>query len=148
MMTITQAVTRSFAVVFIVGSLAAAVPVLAQDKGENGLDSRISELHQKLQISADQEKKWQEVAKVMRHNAEASRSLVIERRKDEATMTAVADLNAYADIAEAHAKHVRKLAHVFADLYNSMSDDQKKVADQVFHEHKQKGAEQSPAPAQ
>jgi hypothetical protein len=73
---------------------------------------------------------------------------VQDRRKNEATISAEADLNAYADIAELHAKHVRKLAKVFASLYDSMTPDQKKVADQVFHEHKQKAADQAAAPAQ
>ena len=89
----------------------------------------------------DQEKKWDAVAKVMRSNAESSRAQVMEKRKDEATMTAVADLNAYADIAEAHAKHVRKLAKVFAELYDTMTPDQKKTADEVFREHKRKSSE-------
>ena len=143
----TQAVTRSLALALVAGSLVAGVPALAQNAEGNGLETRIKELHQKLQISPDQETKWKTVVKVMHDNAEASNALVVERRKDEDTMTAEADLNAYADIAEAHAKHVRKLAKVFAALYDSMTPDQKKVADQVFHEHKQKAADQSAAPA-
>ena len=109
-------------------SLAAADP----------LEGRITELHQKLNITADQEKLWKAVAETMRGNAEASRKLVGERRANEATMTAADDLHAYADIAEAHAKHVRKLAKAFDALYAAMSDDQKKVADQVFRDHKGK----------
>lgn len=144
----TQAVTRSLAVALVAGSFVAGVPALAQNAGGNGLEARINELHQKLQISPDQETKWKNVVKVMHDNAETSNALVIDRRKNEATMTAEADLDAYADIAEAHAKHVRKLAKVFASLYDSMTPDQKKVADQVFHEHKQKAADQSAAPAQ
>jgi hypothetical protein len=146
-MTITQAVTRSLAVALVAGSLAAGVPALAQKAEGNGLETKINELHQKLQITPDQETKWQNVVKVMHDNAESSRSQVLERRKEEATMTAEADLNAYADLVELHAKHVRKLAKVFASLYDSMTPDQKKVADQVFREHKQKAADQAAAPA-
>lgn len=147
MMTITQAVTRSLAVALVAGSLAAGVPALAQTTEGNALETRINELHQKLQIKPDQETKWQNVVKVMHDNAEGSRSMVQERRKDAATKTAEADLNAYADLAELHAKHVRRLAQVFASLYDSMSPDQKKVADDVFREHKQKAADQAAAPA-
>ena len=136
--------TRTLSAVLVAASLT-AVPAFAQAPAgsgrNNGLETRISELHQKLQITPEQEAKWKAVAKVMHSNAEASRALVEEKRKDEATMSAVADLNAYADIAEAHAKHVRKLAKVFAELYDTMSDDQKKVADQVFQEHKRKASE-------
>lgn len=164
MMTITQTVTRLAPALLVVAGLT-AVPALAQTpppatapaagpammqqaapKHENALESRISSLHDQLKITADQEKKWQAVAKIMRTNAEASHALVTEKRKDEANLTAVADLNAYADIAEAHAKHVRKLAKVFSELYDSMSDDQKKVADDVFRQHKQKSSAE-PAPA-
>lgn len=177
MMTITQTATRTAAALFVVVGMA-AVPALAQttpppaappaaapatpspgpammqaapkhEGHENALESRINGLHEQLKITAEQEKKWQAVAKVMRSNAEASHSLVMEKRKDEASLTAVADLNAYADIAEAHAKHVRKLAKVFAELYDGMSADQKKVADDVFREHKQKSsAEPNPAAGQ
>ena len=166
MMTITQTVTRTAAALFVVVGMT-AVPALAQTtppattpagpammqqaapKHENALESRISSLHDQLKITADQEKKWQAVTKVMRSNAEASHALVMEKRKDEASLTAVADLNAYADIEEAHAKHVRKLAKVFAELYDSMNADQKKVADDVFREHKQKSSvESNPASGQ
>ncbi len=142
--------TRTLSILLVAASLA-AVPALAQGPAmsgkNNGLDTRISDLHQQLQITPDQEKKWQAVVKVMRSNAEASRSLVEEKRKDAASMTAVADLNAYADIAEAHAKHTRKLAKVFSELYDSMNADQKKAADDVFREHHKKSEEDMSQPA-
>jgi hypothetical protein len=130
----------------------AAVPAFAQAPAgggghNNGLETRISDLHQKLQITPEQEKKWQAVAKEMKDGAEASRALVQEKRKDEATLTAAADLTAYADIAEAHAKHARKMAKLFAALYSDMNDDQKKVADEVFREHKRKANEEANQPS-
>lgn len=143
-------VTRTLSAILVAASLAQVGPAFAQAPAagghNNGLETRISELHTKLQITPEQEPKWKAVAKVMHANAEASRALVEEKRKDEANMTAVADLNAYADIAEAHAKHVRKLAKVFAELYDTMSPDQKKVADQVFQEHKRKANEEHAEP--
>ena len=147
-MTITQTLTRTASALFVIAGLA-ALPAPAQEPApgaamqgpamaarQNGLDTRISELHQELQITPAQEKKWAAVAKVMRGNAEASRSLVMEKRRDEANLTAVADLNAYAEIAEAHARHTRKLAKVFSELYDSMDPDQKKAADEAFRRHK------------
>jgi protein CpxP len=126
------------------------VPALAQAPAgaghNNGLETRISDLHQKLQITPAQEKKWASVAKVMQENAEAGRKIVEEKRQDAETKTAVADLNAYADIAELHAKNTRKLAKVFATLYDSMSPDQKKAADAVFLEHRHKSDEEQAAP--
>jgi hypothetical protein len=141
---------RTLSVLLVAASLA-ATPALAQAPAgagrNNGLETRISDLHSQLQITPEQESKWQAVAKVMHANAEASRKAVEEKRKDEANLTAVADLNAYAEIAELHAKHVRKLAKVFADLYDAMSPDQKKIADQVFSEHKRKANEETAAPS-
>lgn len=143
-------VTRTLSVLLVAASLAAG-PAFAQAPASgghnNGLETRISELHSKLQITPEQEKKWQDVAKVMHANAEKSREAVEEKRKDEANLTAVADLNAYADIAELHAKNVRKLAKVFAGLYDSMSPDQKKIADGVFAEHKRKANEETAQPS-
>ncbi len=149
MMTITQTVTRTATALLIMASLA-SVPAFAQEAmagKSGGLETRISTLHEQLKITPDQEKKWDAVAKTMRHDSEESRKLVVEKRKDEATLTAVADLNAYAEIAEAHAKHAKHLAKAFSALYDSMSDDQKKVADEVFRKHKRDSAEQPPAAA-
>ena len=47
-------------------------------------------------------------------------------------MTAVDDLKSYGEIADAHANGIKKLTPVFADLYASMSDAQKKEADTLF----------------
>ena len=150
MMTITQTVTRTASALLVIASLA-AVPAFAQDAAAGksaGLETRISSLHEQLKITPDQEKKWDAVAKTMRHDSEESRKLVEEKRKEEASLTAVADLNAYADIAEAHAKHAKHLAKAFSSLYDAMSDDQKKVADEVFRKHKRDSAEQpAPSPA-
>jgi len=146
----THIVTRTLSVLLVAASLA-AMPAFAQAPAgagrNNGLETRISDLHSQLQITPEQESKWQAVAKVMHANAQASRKAVEEKRKDEANLTAVADLNAYAEIAELHAKHVRKLAKVFADLYDAMTPDQKKIADQVFAEHKRKANEETAAPS-
>ena len=143
-------ITRTLSALLVAASLT-SIPAFAQAPAggghNNGLETRISELHDTLQITPQQETQWKAVAKVMHDNAEASRKLVEEKRKDVATLTAVADLNAYADIAEAHARHTRKLAKVFAELYGSMSPDQQKAADEVFREHKRKSEEDQAQPS-
>jgi len=130
-------VTRTAFAILVAAGVAAG-PAFAQQPagGNNGLENRISTLHDQMHITPAQEPKWQAVAKVMRDNAEASRSLVMQKRKNESSLTAVADLDAYAEIAEAHAKHVRRLAKVFGEFYATLSDDQKKAADELFREHK------------
>jgi hypothetical protein len=60
----------------------------------------------------------------------------VDHAKD---LSAVDDLKSYGEITDAHANGIKKLTPVFADLYASMSDVQKKEADNLFrngdHKH-------------
>jgi hypothetical protein len=47
-------------------------------------------------------------------------------------MTAVEDLKAYGEITDVHAEGIKKFVSAFEPLYNSMSDAQKKNADNIF----------------
>lgn len=131
------------------GSLAFAAPVLAADASPapaakaakpavDPVEARIAKLHQQLQITAGQEELFNGLAQVMRDNRTAHDSLVIEKKKAEKTQTALDDLQAYALIAQAHADGVKKLATAFEALYGSLSDVQKKAADDAFRQHKQR----------
>ena len=131
------------------GSLAFAAPVLAADASPapaakaakpavDPVEARITKLHQQLQITASQEDLFNGLAQVMRDNRTEHDSLVIEKKKAEQTQTALDDLQAYAQIAQAHADGVKKLATAFEALYNSLSDVQKKAADDAFRQHKQR----------
>ena len=71
----------------------------------------------------------------MRENAEQITALVKARAEKAKTMTAIDDLNSYAEIAGAHEDGTKKLIPVFITLYDSMSDVQKKAADAEFREH-------------
>jgi hypothetical protein len=108
----------------------------AAPKHVDPLEARIVELRDKLQVTDTQEKEWKSLVKVMHENASNSRELVLAKRQNEETMTAVDDLRAYAEVAEEHAKGVKHLAKAFEALYAVMSDDQKKVADDFFRQHK------------
>jgi Spy/CpxP family protein refolding chaperone len=100
------------------------------------VEMRIKELHDKLQITDAQSAQWNEVAQTMRDNAKAHRQIIEDAQKTEKTMTAVDDLKIYAQLAEAHAEGVKKLADQFEALYGQLSDAQKKVADDAFREHR------------
>ncbi len=99
------------------------------------VDTRITELHTKLGITADQESKWKDVTDVMHENAATMRPLIEARKAKGESMTAVDDLESYAKIADAHADGAKKFASVFKPLYDSMSDAQKKTADTMFRKH-------------
>ncbi|MFM0504589.1 Spy/CpxP family protein refolding chaperone [Paraburkholderia caffeinilytica] len=96
------------------------------------VDTRIDNLHTRLQITADQESLWQPVAQAMRDNASAMDSLRQSRTANASNMSAVDDLRSYGQVVDAHADGVRKLTSVFETLYNSMSDTQKHNADLIF----------------
>ncbi|OZI34533.1 hypothetical protein CAL29_13610 [Bordetella genomosp. 10] len=97
------------------------------------VEKHIKSLHDQLKITAAQESQWDAVAQTMRDNADQIDALV-EKRNANTSMTALDDLNSYADMTQANSDGVKKLAAVFAPLYNSMSDEQKKNADKVFGE--------------
>jgi hypothetical protein len=100
------------------------------------VEARIKDLHDKLQITDAQSAQWNDVAQAMRDNAKTHEEMIKEMRKNEKTMSAADDLNAYAKLAQAHADGVQKLAAAFNTLYGQMSPAQKKAADAVFREHR------------
>jgi hypothetical protein len=139
-------------------ALTAALPAIAQSTadraptqlaavdgnhaGRNSVDrveQRITDLHNKLHITADQEAQWSKVAQVMRDNATAIRARVDERSTNLKTMTAVDDLKSYGLLADAHADGLKRLIPTFETLYASMTPDQQKDADRVFGERQRHG---------
>lgn len=96
------------------------------------VESRIKQLHRELHITPTQEAAWNNVAEVMRENAQTIEPLVHERFANGATMTAIDDLQSYSAITDAHAEGLKKFIVAFQPLYDSMSDSQKKNADALF----------------
>ena len=96
------------------------------------IDKHIKDLHAKLKITPAEESQWDQVAQTMRENAADLDSAISKREMLAARGSAVEDLNAYADIVQVHADAIKKLSTAFSALYDTMPDDQKKVADEVF----------------
>jgi hypothetical protein len=113
----------------------AASPAKMDKESAERVEAQIKHLHEKLQITPAQEGMWSNVAQVMRDNADKLTSLAIARSENAKTMTAVDDLKSYAAITEAHEAGMEKLLPVFTTLYDSMSDVQKKAADEEFRHH-------------
>lgn len=99
---------------------------------ENRVEQRIKLLHKELRITADEQPQWDAVAQAMREDAERVGTLIRERRERAATMNAVDDMRTYQAIAEAHAMALAKITSAFKALYEVMSPEQRKIADQVF----------------
>src|ERR1700736_3427448 len=101
-------------------------------KRDAAVEKHIKDLHATLKITPAEESQWNEVAQTMRENAKELDRAIDKREAKGTGATAIDDLNAYADIAQAHANNVKKLASAFSRLYSAMSDDQKKAADEAF----------------
>jgi hypothetical protein len=109
------------------------------------VEARIKQLHDALHITDAQAAQWNAVAQIMRDNANAMDKLLKDRAATIQTASAVDDLNSYRTLADAHAEGLHKFVPAFETLYASLSDDQKKAADELFrsHQRRARGKQQS-----
>jgi len=103
------------------------------------VEKHIKDLHAKLKITPAEESQWATVAQTMRDNAAELDSAISKRDTLANHGTAIEDLNAYGDIVQVHANSIKKLSTAFSDLYDSMPDNQKKLADEVFTQRAHEG---------
>ena len=96
------------------------------------VEAHIRDLHKRLQITDAQKPQWDALAQVMRDNAQKMVDLEKRRVADAKTMTAVDVVKSYSEVIDAHEDGMKKFIPAFEDLYNSMSDSQKKIADSLF----------------
>jgi|SRR5580700_3247463 protein CpxP len=114
-------------------SAASSSAMTAADAKRNAqVEKHIADLHGTLKITPAEESQWANVAQTMRGSAIELDRAIDKRSAIVDNATAVDNLKAYGDIAQAHLDSVKKLAAAFSPLYASMPDDQKKVADEVF----------------
>jgi hypothetical protein len=106
------------------------------------VEQRITMLKSALKITPSQEAKWDKVATAMRENAAAMDKLVKDKEAKAQNITAVDDLKTYQDFSQAHLDGLKNLTSAFESLYDSMPADQKKNADQVFHNFGPKSRQQ------
>ena len=121
------------------GEVVAAGPGTRDERGRivalevMAVEQRIATLHAALKITPDEDAKWNAVAQAMRENASNLDQLIAGNRKTAPQdMTAVDDLTLYQKFAQAHVDGLKNLTSAFSSLYDAMSDQQKKNADQVF----------------
>lgn len=118
---------------------ATAKPAVHQSQAST-VEQRIADLHAKLQITAAQQTQWEPFAQVMRANATGIDQAFQSRVKALPGMTAADNVKSYAVITAEHAQEMQKLVPVFQTLYDTMSDGQKHVADQLFRADANHGA--------
>jgi protein CpxP len=96
------------------------------------VEQRITDLHSKLSITADQSKQWDAFAQTMRDNARKTSRAFHDRSSKLSTMTADESMKSYAALAQEHAENMQKLSSAMSDLYAVLSPDQKEVADTMY----------------
>ncbi len=99
---------------------------------EERVEHQIGWLHSQLKITSAQEPQWNAFADVMRDNARTMGDLYRQRVAG-SNQSALDDMKQYSAIADAHAQGTKKLVDAFAPLYDSLSPEQKKLADTTFH---------------
>lgn len=98
---------------------------------EQGIERQISELKKRLNITPQQQPQFDAFAQAMRQNDQTMEPLMQEQQQG-ANRNAVDDLKAAAKFAEAEADALKRLLTPLQSLYDALSDQQKKVADQVL----------------
>eukprot|EP01035_Chromulina_nebulosa_P014595 gene14595-19315_t len=103
------------------------------------IEQRITELHGKLQITREQQPQWQAFTTVMRENARSMDSTFQRRVQTMPNMSAVENMQSYAQVSAAHAADMQRVVPVFEALYATMSEQQRRVADRVFRDDAHRG---------
>lgn len=96
------------------------------------IDERLKYLHDRLRITPAQEPLWANIARVMRENAKAVAPLARERLQPTKKRTAIDTLDIYEKLGEVQLQGLKDFLAAFQPLYDSLSDDQKKIADVIF----------------
>lgn len=116
---------------------ASAAPDARAAQREARVEERIAYLHTQLKITAAQEAQWKTFANVMRANGQNMGRLYRQRMQAASTQSALDNMKQYAQLAQAHADDMKQLVDAFEPLYDSMSPEQKKIADTAFRQHEQ-----------
>lgn len=97
------------------------------------VEGRIAYLKAELRVTDAQAPLWNKLADVMRQNAKAMDDAFSAVRRDpNAAPSALASLEARARLTEVRAQATQHFVAAFRPLYDAMSDDQKKSADELL----------------
>jgi periplasmic protein CpxP/Spy len=102
----------------------------APQAGGSDTDRQMADLKKQLKITPQQEPQFNAFAEAMRSNDQELDSLA--RQQGAATPNAVEGLKRAQQLAEAQASGLKRLVPPMQALYDSLSDPQKKIADQLL----------------
>lgn len=94
-------------------------------------EAHLADLKKQLNITAAQQPKFDEFAKVVKLNAETMQSAV-QKARQQAQQNAVENLRAVASITQTEADGLKRLVPALEALYASLSEQQKRKADRLF----------------
>jgi len=101
------------------------------------LEGRIAFLKAELKITDAQNAQWEKVAQAMRQNAQSMKQTMDDARNRQGQTQSAADqIVQRARFSQARAVDSQRLADAFKPLYDSLSADQKKQADDLFASHR------------
>jgi len=94
------------------------------------VEQRIVELRRKLKITPSETKAFDDFAAVMRDNANRMEALMKEQAPKLPKMSAVDQMQAYEAVTQEQANDIQRLVPAFTRLYDELSPEQKKIADE------------------
>ena len=95
-------------------------------------ESQIKQLQSSLKITAEQEPLWKDLTALMRENAKDIDTLRKQRAENRTGLNAVERMKFHSQVTESQLNQLKKFIPVFETFYNSLSDEQKKNADEIF----------------
>ncbi|MDD5286869.1 MAG: Spy/CpxP family protein refolding chaperone [Desulfuromonadaceae bacterium] len=107
-------------------------PAVARTSAVEHTEARIKQLQGSLNITESQEVLWSNLTQVMRENAKEMDALIKERSESSKSMNAVEHMKFHGQNTEAHLNQMKRLIPPFEALYDSMTDEQKKITDTIF----------------
>lgn len=100
------------------------------------VDGRIAFLKAELKITPAQEAQWQQLAAVMRQNAQSVDQTMANARQHQGTaMNAVERMEIRGQFAKVRAENQARLLTAFKPLYASLSPEQQQVANTLMSHH-------------
>jgi hypothetical protein len=110
---------------------APAQPPASPSAGNQEIERQITDLRRKLNITPAQQPQFDALTQVMRQNAQAIDALA-QQEPQNGKPNAVEAVRSGGRFAEAEAEGLKRLLPPLQALYDSLSDQQKRSADQVF----------------
>ena len=105
-------------------------PAAAQE-ADNPVGAQLAEIKKRLNITAAQQPQFEKFADIVKQNAHTMEALM-QKAQQGSQQNAVEGLRIAASFAQTEADNLKRLVPVLETLYASLSEQQKRTADQLF----------------